>query len=97
MRFRTNKIFEKNKQEKKGIGLGLVYPSAEVIEIIGMLGDFDFVHLAVRSQNNLVWIDKIESRERVRKCRLRRLREKDHGPWAARQNGDRGGWIPRDR
>ena len=45
MRFRTNKIFEKNKQGKKGIGLGLVYPSAEAIEIIGMLGGFDFVHL----------------------------------------------------
>ena len=45
MRFRTNKIFEKNKQGKKGLGLGLVYPSAEAIEIIGMLGGFDFVHL----------------------------------------------------
>ncbi|ETW96196.1 MAG: hypothetical protein ETSY1_27590 [Candidatus Entotheonella factor] len=45
MRFRTNKIFEKNKQGKKGIGLGLVYPSAEAIEIIGMLGGFDFVNL----------------------------------------------------
>lgn len=33
MRFRTNKIFEKNKQGKQGIGLGLVYPSAEAIEI----------------------------------------------------------------
>ena len=45
MRFRTNKIIEKNKQGKKGLGLGLVYPSAEAIEIIGMLGGFDFVHL----------------------------------------------------
>jgi 4-hydroxy-2-oxoheptanedioate aldolase len=45
MRFRTNKIFEKNKQGKQGLGLGLVYPSAEAIEIIGMLGGFDFVHL----------------------------------------------------
>ena len=45
MRFRTNKIIEKNKQAKKGIGLGLVYPSAEAIEIIGMLGGFDFVQL----------------------------------------------------
>jgi 4-hydroxy-2-oxoheptanedioate aldolase len=45
MRFRTNKIIEKNKQGKKGIGLGLVYPSAEAIEIIGMLGGFDFVQL----------------------------------------------------
>ena len=45
MRFRTNKIIEKNKQSKKGIGLGLVYPSAEAIEIVGMLGGFDFVQL----------------------------------------------------
>ena len=45
MRFRANKIIEKNKQGKKGIGLGLVYPSAEAIEIIGMLGGFDFVQL----------------------------------------------------
>ncbi len=45
MRFRTNKIFKKNKQGKQGLGLGLVYPSAEAIEIIGMLGGFDFVHL----------------------------------------------------
>ena len=33
MSFRTNKIFEKNKQGKQSIGLGLVYPSAEAIEI----------------------------------------------------------------
>ncbi len=45
VRFRTNAIFEKNKQGKKGLGLGLVYPSAEAIEIIGMLGGFDFVNL----------------------------------------------------
>ena len=45
MRFRTNKIIEKNKQSKKGIGLGLVYPSAEAIEIVGMLGGFDFIQL----------------------------------------------------
>ena len=45
MRFRTNKIVEKNKQSKKGIGLGLVYPSAEAIEIVGMLGGFDFIQL----------------------------------------------------
>jgi 4-hydroxy-2-oxoheptanedioate aldolase len=43
--FRANKIFEKHQQGKKGIGLGLVYPSAEAIEIIGMLGGFDFVNL----------------------------------------------------
>ena len=29
MKFRTNKIIEKNKKGKKGVGLGLVYPSAE--------------------------------------------------------------------
>ena len=34
MKFRTNKIIEKNKKGKKGVGLGLVYPSAEAIEII---------------------------------------------------------------
>ena len=45
MKFRTNKIIEKNKKGKKGVGLGLLYPSAEAIEIIGMLGGFDFVHL----------------------------------------------------
>ena len=45
VRFRTNQIFEKNKQGKKGLGLGLVYPSAEAIEMIGMLGGFDFVNL----------------------------------------------------
>ncbi len=45
MRFRTNKIFEKNKQGKKAIGLGPLYPSAEAIEIIGMLGGFDFIQL----------------------------------------------------
>ena len=45
MRFRTNRIIEKNEQGKKGVGLGLVYPSAEAIEIVGMLGGFDFVQL----------------------------------------------------
>ena len=45
MHFRTNKIFEKNRQGKKGVGIGLTYPSAEAIEIIGMLGGFDFVNL----------------------------------------------------
>ncbi len=45
MKFRANKIIEKNKQGKKGIGLSLLYPSAEAIEIIGMLGGFDFIQL----------------------------------------------------
>jgi 4-hydroxy-2-oxoheptanedioate aldolase len=43
--FRLNQIIAKNQQGKKGIGIGLVYPSAEAIEIIGMLGGFDFVNL----------------------------------------------------
>ena len=45
VRFRTNKIFEKNRQDRKGVGIGLVYPSAEAIEIVGMMGGFDFVNL----------------------------------------------------
>ena len=45
MRFRRNRILEKNEQGKKALGLGLVYPSAEAIEIVGMLGGFDFVQL----------------------------------------------------
>ncbi|MCI0440052.1 MAG: aldolase/citrate lyase family protein, partial [Chloroflexi bacterium] len=42
---RKNKIFEKNRQGRKGLGIGLVYPSAEAIELIGMNGGFDFVSL----------------------------------------------------
>ena len=45
MRFRTNRIFEKNRQGRKGIGLVLVFPCAEAIELVGLLGGFDFVHL----------------------------------------------------
>lgn len=45
VRFRTNKILEKNRQGRKGLGLGLIYPGAEAIEIVGMLGGFDFVQL----------------------------------------------------
>ena len=45
MKIRINKIIEKNKKGEKGIGLGLVYPSAEAIEIVGMLGGFDFIQL----------------------------------------------------
>jgi len=37
VRFRTNQVVEKNRQGKKGIGLSLVYPSAEAVEIIGFL------------------------------------------------------------
>lgn len=44
-RIRTNNILKKNAEGKKGIGLGLVYPSTEAIELIGMLGGFDYVNL----------------------------------------------------
>ena len=36
-RIRKNNIFEKNRQGKKGLGLSLVFPSAEAIELVGML------------------------------------------------------------
>ncbi|MCH8108548.1 MAG: hypothetical protein IIB15_00325 [Chloroflexi bacterium] len=45
VRVRRNKILEKNKQSKKGLGLGLVYPCAEAIELVGLLGGFDFINL----------------------------------------------------
>ena len=45
MRYRKNNILEKNRQGKKGLGLSLVFPSAEAIELVGMLGGFDFVNL----------------------------------------------------
>ena len=45
VRFRSNNILEKNRQGKKGLGLGLVFPSAEAIELAGMHGGFDFVNL----------------------------------------------------
>ncbi len=44
-RIRKNNILEKNRQGKLGLGLNLVYPSAEAIELVGMLGGFDFVNL----------------------------------------------------
>ena len=44
-RIRKNNIFEKNRQGKKGLGLSLVFPSAEAIELVGMLGGFDFINL----------------------------------------------------
>ena len=43
--FRKNNIFEKNRHGKKGLGIGLVFPSVEAVELIGMLGGFDFVNL----------------------------------------------------
>lgn len=45
VKFRKNNIFEKNRQGKKGLGISLVFPSVEAIELIGMLGGFDFVNL----------------------------------------------------
>ena len=44
-RVRTNNILEKAREGKRGIGLGLIYPSAEAIELVGMLGGFDYVNL----------------------------------------------------
>jgi len=43
--YRVNNIFAKNREGKKGLGLGLVYPSAEAIELVGMLGGFDYINL----------------------------------------------------
>lgn len=45
VKVRRNNILEKNRQGKKGLGLSLVYPNAEAIELVGMLGGFDFVNL----------------------------------------------------
>ena len=45
VRTRKNNIFAKNREGKKGIGCGLVFPSAEIVEIIGMVGGFDFINL----------------------------------------------------
>jgi 4-hydroxy-2-oxoheptanedioate aldolase len=42
---RNNNIFAKNREGRKGLGLGLVYPSAEAIELVGMLGGFDYINL----------------------------------------------------
>lgn len=44
-RIRKNNILAKNRQGKLGLGISLVYPSAEAIELVGMLGGFDFVNL----------------------------------------------------
>lgn len=44
LRLRRNRILEKARQGKKAIGCGLVYPSEEAVEIVGMLG-FDFISL----------------------------------------------------
>ncbi len=45
VRIRKNKILEKNRQGKKGLTCGLVFPSAEIVEFIGMTGGFDGISL----------------------------------------------------
>ena len=45
VQIRHNNIFAKNRDGKLGLGLGLVYPSAEAVELVGMLGGFDYVNL----------------------------------------------------
>lgn len=42
---RKNNIFAKNREGELGLGLGLVYPSAEAVELVGMLGGFDYINL----------------------------------------------------
>ena len=42
---RKNSILEKNRQGKKGLGFGLVFPSAELVELVGMNGGFDYINL----------------------------------------------------
>ncbi len=42
---RTNNILEKNRQGQRGLGFGLVFPSAELVELVGMGGGFDFINL----------------------------------------------------
>jgi 4-hydroxy-2-oxoheptanedioate aldolase len=44
-KIRKNNILEKNRQGKRGLGCGLVFPSAEIIELIGMAGGFDYINL----------------------------------------------------
>ena len=45
VRVRRNNILAKNRQGQKGLGCGLVFPSAEIVELIGMNGGFDHVNL----------------------------------------------------
>jgi 4-hydroxy-2-oxoheptanedioate aldolase len=42
---RQNKILQKNGEGKPGLGLGLVFPCAESIGLVGLLGKFDFIML----------------------------------------------------
>jgi 2-keto-3-deoxy-L-rhamnonate aldolase RhmA len=45
VRIRKNKILEKNRQGQRGLTCGLVFPSAEIVEFIGMTGGFDGISL----------------------------------------------------
>ena len=45
VRIRRNNILEKNRHGKKGLTCGLVFPSPEVVELIGMNGGFDAIGL----------------------------------------------------
>ena len=40
-----NRILEKNYQGKKGLGCTFVFPCVEAVEILGMLGGFDYISL----------------------------------------------------
>ena len=41
---RTNKVLEKMKQGKRAVGCALVFPSTDLVELIGMAG-MDFVYI----------------------------------------------------
>ena len=45
VRVRKNNILAKNRLGKRALGCGLDYPSLQVLELIGMVGGFDYVHL----------------------------------------------------
>lgn len=42
---RQNEILVKNRKGKLGVGLGLVFPCAESIGLVGLAGGFDFIYL----------------------------------------------------
>ena len=42
---RQNTILVKNRKGELGVGLGLVFPCAESVGLVGLLGGFDFIHL----------------------------------------------------
>ena len=45
VRIRENNILARNRDGKRGLGCGLVFPNAEAVELIGMNGGFDYVNL----------------------------------------------------